>query len=113
MYFSKRWTDLAIETPTTTFHVHKAVVCEVFPFIDAACTIGFIETQTSHIKLPEDAAVVEAILQRCYDVKVDLLKEAADQEVLKDKALSLIKLRIAFDKVTSILVKEKARSTEG
>ncbi|EME80930.1 uncharacterized protein MYCFIDRAFT_197797 [Pseudocercospora fijiensis CIRAD86] len=68
MYRSEQWSDLSIETPTRTFRVHKAVVCELNPFMKAACTRGFVES--NRIQLPEDEAVVEAILQHFYEVPV-------------------------------------------
>ncbi|KXT18416.1 hypothetical protein AC579_8160 [Pseudocercospora musae] len=102
MYAEKQWCDLSIRTATRTFEVHKAVVCAVCPFMKAACTRGFKEAQSNEIQLPESEAVVEAILQHFYQVPVDLLeplpKRCGNVEA-RDRALALIDLQVAADKV--------------
>ncbi|KAF7185626.1 hypothetical protein HII31_13123 [Pseudocercospora fuligena] len=103
MYGSEEWADLSIETPTKTFRVHKAVVCEMNPFMKAACTRGFVESHANLIKLPEDEAVIEAILQHFYEVPITLFMSAtitmsAEQGVLRDRAMRLIDLKVAIDK---------------
>ena len=68
MYETGDWSDLTIEAGRKEFKIHKSVVCSACPFINAACTKGFLETHTNNIKLPESAETIEAMLQHFYAI---------------------------------------------
>ncbi|KAF7185616.1 hypothetical protein HII31_13113, partial [Pseudocercospora fuligena] len=92
MYESGEWSDLSIKIKDSskTFTVHKAVLCPAWEYARAACTRGFVETQTSVIELPEDEHVVAAILRHYYELPLELPE--TDMEAF------LIRLRVAIDK---------------
>lgn len=71
MYETGQWSDLTIEAGGKQFKVHKCVVCPACPFLHAACTRGFLESQTNVIKLPESEIVIDTILRHFYEFKFD------------------------------------------
>ena len=93
MYETGDWSDLTIEAGRKEFKIHKSVVCSACPFINAACTKGFLETHTNNIKLPESADIMEAMLQHFYAIPL------WSPEQLGRKRPFLIELRAATDKV--------------
>lgn len=61
---------MKIETATKIFKVHKNIVCPASPFFHAACTSGFRETTSGHIKVGEDEQVIEVLIRHMYELEV-------------------------------------------
>lgn len=103
MYETGEWADLTIEAQGgKLFKVHKTIVCPALPFFHAACTAGFRETHTNHIKLLETNAVVDAILRHFYGVPAAWTEEATYgtcEQLQLECWQDLIRLRTAADKV--------------
>ncbi|KAL9008820.1 MAG: hypothetical protein Q9173_006097 [Seirophora scorigena] len=55
-YDTGRFTDLTIVCEGHEFQCHKVVVCSQSKFLEAACTNGFQESQSSRIELVDDQA---------------------------------------------------------
>ncbi|KXT01704.1 hypothetical protein AC578_2798 [Pseudocercospora eumusae] len=70
MMQSGNWnTDFKVAALGHTFDVHKSVVCEASPFFKAACEKDWREAKSGIIELPEDAAVVQELLNHCYGIR--------------------------------------------
>lgn len=107
MYETEEWSDLTVEASYgKSFKVHKTVVCSASKYFHAACTAGFRESHTNHVKLPESKTIVKAILEHFYEIPTLWLKPAfySDRPALS-KVLAqsygqdLIDMRAAADKV--------------
>ncbi|KAH9904371.1 hypothetical protein F4778DRAFT_780340 [Xylariomycetidae sp. FL2044] len=53
-FLSEEYSDIKITCQGEQFHAHRAIICSQSPFFRKACNIGFEETKSGIIDLPED-----------------------------------------------------------
>ncbi|KXT13466.1 hypothetical protein AC579_4254 [Pseudocercospora musae] len=80
MMQSGNWnTDFKVSASGHTFDVHKSIVCEASPFFKAACENDWREAKSGIIELPEDADVVQELLNHCYGIRESGLRKPVRQ----------------------------------